>query len=78
MVVFKRTIDLTDNERVQVSEMTGKIMLWVLERRGLDYMSSELNIPKRMVLENICETIYELFKVVGRRNYLKFIFRKRI
>lgn len=78
MVSFRRTVELTDAEKQQVSEMMGKIQLWLLEGRSLDYISEQLNLPPRMVLENMCETIYGFLKYVGGfRCYLKWLFRKR-
>lgn len=78
MTYFKRTAELTDFEKEKVSEMTGKIQLWVLEGRSLDYISKELNLPPKMILENMCETIYEfLNNVGGLRSYLKWLLFKR-
>lgn len=78
MVVFKRIVELTDTEKHEVSEMTGKIQLWVLEGRSHGYMSEQLNLPPHMVKENMCETIYEFLNSVGgMRCYLKWLFKKR-
>lgn len=78
MVKFERVVDLTDNDKRRVSDMTGKIQLWVLEGRSLDYMSKQLNIPPRMVLENMCEAAYGFINNVGGlRYYLKWLFHKR-
>jgi hypothetical protein len=78
MVYYKRTVELTDAEKQQVSEMTGKIQLWVLEGRHFGYMSEQLHLPPQMVKENMCETIYEfLDNVGGLRYYLKWLFHRR-
>ena len=78
MTSFKRTVELTDAEKQQVSEMTGKIQLWLLEGKSLDYISGQLNLPPRMVLENMCETVYGFLNHVGGlRCYLKWLFHKR-
>lgn len=75
---FKRVVDLTDEERQKASEMTGKIQLWVLEGRDIGYMSKQLNMPPQLILENMCETIYEfLNNVGGLRCYLKWLLFKR-
>ena len=75
---FKRVVDLTDAEKQKVSDMTGKIQLWVLEGRSLGYMSKQLNLPPRAILENMCETIYEFLNNVGGPwRYLKWLFYKR-
>ena len=39
---FKHSFLLTEDEKNQVSEMTGKTMLWILEGRDIDYMSKNL------------------------------------
>ena len=78
MVYFKRTVELSNEEKQQVSEMTGKIQLWVLEGRHFGYMSERLNLPPPMIKENMYETIYEfLNNVGGLRGYLKWLFHKR-
>lgn len=74
---FKRVVDLTDEEKRTVSEMTGKIQLWVLEGRSLGYMSEQLNLPPHMILENIYETAYEFINVIRPRHYLKWLFHKK-
>lgn len=77
-VYFKRTAELSDDEIRKVSEMTGKIQLWVLEGRHFGYMSEQLNLPPQAIRENMCETIYEfLNNVGGLRYYLKWLFHKR-
>lgn len=77
MTAFIRNVDLTDAEKQKVSEMVGKIQLWLLEGQSLDHMSEQLHLPPRMVLENMCETIYQFMKYVGPWNYLKWLIRKR-
>lgn len=78
MAVFKRFTDLTDEEKREVSEMTGKIELWILEGRSLDYMSKQLKLSPCEVLENMCETIYMfLNRVGGPWRYLKWLYHKR-
>lgn len=60
MSIFKRTLELTEEERQQVADMCGKIFLWILEGRSLDYMSEQLNLTKEEVLRNIDEMQYTL------------------
>lgn len=75
---FKRVVDLTDNEKRNISEMTGKIQLWLLEGRHIGYISEQLNLPPWMVKENMCETIYEHLSMVGGLwGYIKWLFHKR-
>jgi hypothetical protein len=77
MTYFKKTIQLTEEEKKQVSEMAGKIMLWKLEGRSLNYMAENLKIEPHMVINNIFENIRELKQLIGFRLYLKIWFRKR-
>ena len=77
MTYFKETSKLTEKEKKQVSEIAGKIILWNLEGRSLQYMADELKIPPHMVENNIFENIYELRKLIGTKLYLKLWFHKR-
>ena len=73
---FKRTFELTDEEKRKVSEMTGKMMLWMLEGRSTGYISKNLNLHPRQVEENFEETLFVLLKQVGWKRYLKVLFHK--
>ena len=73
---FKRTFELNDEEKRKVSEMTGKMMLWMLEGRSIGYMSKNLNLHPRQVEENFEETLFVLLKQVGWKRYLKVLFHK--
>lgn len=77
MSYFKRVCKLTDSEKKKVSEMTGKIQLWILEGRSIGYMSEKLNLEPWQVVENIFETAYEFRKEIGTRTYLKILLHKR-
>lgn len=74
--MFKETFLLTDEEKRKVSEMCGKIMLWILEGRSIGYMSMELRIPPWQVKRNVDEMLYTLRKEVGIKHYLKILFMK--
>ena len=74
--MFKRTFELTEEEKHKVSEITGNIMLWILEGRSIGYMSEKLNLPPWQVNYNIDETLYTLRKQVGRRRFFKILFIK--
>lgn len=75
--MFKRTIDLTDTDKRMISEMTGKIMLWVLEGRSISYMAKQLNLTQSEVIENVFESSYLLREKIGIRTYLKMLLHKR-
>lgn len=73
---FKRTFLLSNEEKIQVSEMCGKIILYVLEGRSIGYMSKMLNLRPCEIQSNINEMLYILLKQVGKRQFLKTLFMK--
>ena len=76
MSYFKRTCLLSNEEKIQVSEMCGKIILYALEGKSIDYMSKMLNLRPCEIKTNINEMLYVLMKQVGKREYLKTMFMK--
>ena len=76
MSYFKRTFLLSDKEKIQVSEMCGKIILYSLEGRSIGYMSKMLNLSPYEIQTNIHEMLYVLLKQIGKREYLKTMFMK--
>lgn len=74
--MFKKTFLLTEKEKHQVSEMTGKTILWILEGRSIAYMAEQLGLDPRQVEYNIDETLYTFRKQVGRWRFFKTLFRK--
>ena len=74
--MFKPTFLLTEKERHEVSQMSGEIIRWILEGRGIWYMSEKLNMPPQEVESNICEMLYVLRKEVGIWRYLRILFWK--
>ena len=79
MTYFKKTEKLTDTEKQVVGDMTGQIQLWLLEGRSLDYISEQLHLPPRMVMENMCETAHTFIKFIGgyRCYFFKWLIHKR-
>ena len=67
---FKPTRLLTDEEKKEVSEMSGKLVTWMLEGRSTKYMAKQLHLSPRQVEHNINETIYTLKKRVGFKRFL--------
>lgn len=76
MAYFKKTFLLTDEEKRKVADMSGKIMLWILEGRSIGYMSDNLKLKPSQINYNIIEDLYILRKQVGRWQYLKVLFMK--
>lgn len=74
--MFKRTFMLTESDKRKVSEMSGKIMLWILEGRSIGYMSEKLNLPPWQIEHNIDAILYTYMRKVGRWRYFKILFRK--
>lgn len=76
MSYFKQTFMLNNEEKKQVSEMSGKIILWILEGRSIGYMSEMLHLSPREVERNIDEMLFTLMKQVGKRRFFKKLFVK--
>ena len=51
--MFKNNFLLTDEDKRKVSDMNGKIMLWILEGRSIGYMSENLNLHPYQVEHNV-------------------------
>lgn len=75
MSYFKQTFMLND-EKKQVSEMSGKIILWILEGRSIGYMSEMLNLSPWQIEENIDAILLTIMKHVGKRRFFKTLFMK--
>ena len=73
MSYFKQTFMLDNNEKKQVSEMSGKIILWILEGRSIGYMSEMLNLSPCQIESNINEMLFTLMKQVGKRRFFKIL-----
>lgn len=67
MSYFKQTSMLNVKEKKQVSEMCGKIIVWLLEGRDVGYMSEQLHLSQLEVECNIDEMMFTLMKHVVKR-----------
>ena len=76
MSYFKQTFLLNQKEKKQVSEMSGKIILWILEGRSIGYMSAMLHLSPQQIESNIDETLFILKKHVGKRRFFKILLAK--
>ena len=76
MTYFKETFMLNNEEKKQVSEMSGKIILWILEGRSDGYMSEMLHLSPQEIESNINETLFVLKKHVGKRRFFKILLAK--
>lgn len=77
MAKFVKKNDFTDKEKQQISDMTGKIMLWILNGRSIAYMAEQLRLTEQELIYNIEENLYELRKLIGSKRYLKMLFVRR-
>lgn len=76
MSYFKQTFLLNNEEKKQVSEMSGKIILWILEGRDIGYMSEKLHLSPQQIESNINEMLFTLKKHVGKRRFFKILLAK--
>ena len=76
MSYFKQTFMLNNEEKKQVSEMSGKIIMWILEGRSIGYMSEMLHLSPNEIECNIDEMMFILRKQVGKRRFFKTLFVK--
>lgn len=74
--MFVKPLMLNEDQRKDVSEMFGKIMLWILEGKSIWYMANELHLKPYEVQSNIDEMLYILRKQVGNKRFLKTLFCK--
>lgn len=74
---MKYTIfNMTEKDRQRFIEVTGKTMLWLEERRSIQYIADNLNLEPWQVYENIDEMMYILRNHVGKRRFFKMLFVK--
>ena len=76
MSYCKQTFLLNQKEKKQVSEMSGKIMLWILEGQSIGYMSKKLHLSPQQIETNINEMLFTLKEHVGKRRFFKILLAK--
>lgn len=76
MSYFKQTFLLNHEEKKQISEMSGKIILWILEGRDIGYMSEKLHLSPQQMESNINEMLFTLKEHVGKRRFFKILLAK--
>lgn len=75
--MFIPTWKMTEKEQRLVSEMNGKLMLWIFEGRSTAYMGEQLNLSPWEVEENIFEMAYVCIREIGWKKFIKLLFYKR-
>ena len=74
--MFIETKLMTDKQRREAGDISGKIITWLLEGRSIKYMADSFGQTPGQVHHNMCEMLYELKRAVGIRTYLKILFHK--
>lgn len=73
---FKRIFLTKPEEKRQFSEMSSKIMLWILEGRSIWYMADKLHIDPVAVEQIIDDMSYVLMRKVGKKRFIKALFTR--
>ena len=73
---FKRIFLTKPEEKKQFSEMSSKILLWILEGRSIGYMASNLHLHPTAVEQIIDDMSYILLRQVGKRRFIKALFTR--
>ena len=76
MTYFKKTFLLNEEEKKKVADMSGKIMLGILNADYIGDIADKLHLTPAQVEQNIDENLRVLCKHVGKWRYLKVLFRK--
>ena len=76
MTYFKKTFLLNDEEKRKIADMSGKVLLGILNAEYIDDIANKLNLTPAQVEGNIDENLYVLCHHVGKWRYLKVLFRK--
>ena len=74
--MLKQVFNMTEEEKQRFIEVTGKTILYLVERRSLFDMAKRLNLEPRQVNHNVDEMLYELRKSLGWKRYIKALFIK--
>lgn len=71
---FKRIFLTLPEEKKQFSEISGKIILWILEGRSIWYMADKLHLDPVAVEQIIDDMSYVLMRKVGKKRFIKTLF----
>ena len=73
MTYFKKTFLLNAEEKKKVADMSGKIMLGILNADYIGNIADKLHLTPAQVEQNIDENLYVLREHVGKWRYLKVL-----
>ena len=74
--MFVHRTMMTQEQKEKASKLTGKLILWILEGRNVDYMAKCLDLHPWQVEHDMEEALYVLKKQVGLKRYLKVLFMR--
>ena len=74
--MLKQVFNMTEEEKQRFIEVTGKTILYLVERRSLFDMAKRLNLEPRQVNHNVDAMLYKLRKSPGWKRYIKALFIK--
>jgi len=74
--LLKQVFIMTEEEKQRFVEVSGKTILYLIERRSLFDMAKKLDLESWQVEHNIDELLYELRKSLGWKRYIKALFIK--
>lgn len=69
-------IDGSEDLKEKFVKTNGSILLWILEKRSMDYMSENSGLSPYEIENNISMILYELLHQVGIKRFLKTLFIK--
>ena len=69
-------IDGSEDLKEKFVKTNGLILLWILEKRSMDYMSENSGLSPYEIENNISMILYELLHQVGIKRFLKTLFIK--
>lgn len=72
----KHGYEVIYEHREEISKLSGKLMLWIIEGRNTAYMAEQLNLSVGQVETDIDEMIYTLRKRVGNKRFIKNLLLK--
>lgn len=73
---FKRIFLTKPEEKKHFSEMSGKIVLWILEGQTIEYMANNLRLHPTAVEQIIDDGLYILMRQVGKKRFIKTVFTR--
>lgn len=74
--MLKHVLNMNEEEKKRFVDVTGRMILYIEERRSLYDMANKLDLYAWQVDHNIDNLLYELRKSLGWKRYIKALFIK--